>query len=90
MSYRYVPESETIVYYPRSKRRMQLAGLVTGIGLTVMIIVLIIYQFYYLGEQNQIKDEVISIRQDIEDNFRQSGNIWNQTEDILSRLAARG
>jgi hypothetical protein len=78
--------SSLLVFMGRTK----LAGLVTGIGLTVVIMVLSMFQYYYLGEQIQIKDEVISIRQDIEDKFRQSDNIRNQTEDILSRMAARG
>ena len=70
--------------------RIQWAILTTGIGLTVMVLVLSIYLYSYLGEQIRIGDEQRSIRQDLEDNFRRIESILNQTDDIISRLATRG
>jgi hypothetical protein len=70
--------------------RIQWATLLTAIGFTVMLIVLFIFQGYHIGEQSRISEELSLIREDLDENIRQSDSIWNQTNNIFSKLLARG
>jgi hypothetical protein len=69
--------------------RMQWAIFSTGLGFAVLVAVLTIFQYYSLLESSTNTEDLIFLRQQLDENQRQFDNIQNQTNDELSSISKR-